>query len=159
MKVVFLDRDGVLLDHGGSIFPGTRAALLRLKAEGYLLPVVTNQPDIAAGLMDLHVADRVNSGLSRALPLDGIYMCHHIDGDNCKCRKPKPGLLLTAAQLGIDLPLSFMVGDRWRDISAGNAAGCQTILIGTGYGEPFPIKPDHRAADLSHAVDIILGAP
>lgn len=158
-RAVFLDRDGVLLDHSGSIFPGTRTALQRLKAEGLFLAVVTNQPDIATGKTTREVVDRINLNLSKVILWDTILVCPHVDGDKCECRKPKPGMLLEIGQKNsIDMANSFMIGDRWRDISAGHAAGCQTILIGTGYGEPFPVKPDHRAADLGHTADIILGA-
>lgn len=156
-RAVFLDRDGVLLDHKGSVFPGTKAALDRLKDAGFLLVMVTNQPDIATGAMDKNVLDRVNIGLGKILPLDGIRVCPHIDDDKCPCRKPKAGMLRSAGkEKEIDLSRSFMVGDRWRDISAGHEAGCVTVLIGTGYGEPFPIKPDHRVADLDTAATLIL---
>lgn len=159
-RAVFLDRDGVLLDHSGSIFPGTRTALQRLKAEGLFLAIVTNQPDIATGKTTREIVDRVNLNLSKVIPWDSILVCPHIDGDKCECRKPKPRMLLEIGQKNdIDMTGSWMVGDRWRDISAGHAAGCQTVLIGTSYGEPLRDTPNHRAADLGHAVDIILGAP
>ena len=128
----------------------------RLK-ESFALIVVTNQPDIATGKIKREIVDRVNASLQRVLPLESIQMCPHVDADECKCRKPKPGMILSAAKhYDIDLPRSFMVGDRWRDISAGHAAGCVTILIGTAYGEPLPVKPMHRAADLDTAATIIL---
>ncbi len=155
-RAVFLDRDGVLLDHSGSVFPGAKAALDKLK-DTFALILVTNQPDIATGKIKREIVDRINSSLSLVLPLDAIQVCPHVDGDACACRKPKPGMILSAAKHhDIDLSHSFMVGDRWRDISAGHSAGCTTILIGTGYGEPMPIKPDKRAADLETAVSIIL---
>ena len=160
-RVVFLDRDGVLLDHGdpkhghgGMIVPGAKTALDRLKDAGFDLVCVTNQPDIRAGKVDANIVERVHHALRRVLPLTEIIMCPHVETDNCKCRKPKPGMLLQVKD--VDLPRSYMVGDRWSDVSAGNAAGCRTILIGTGYGELFPIKPENRAADLATAVDIIL---
>jgi len=156
-RAVFLDRDGVLLDHMGSIFPGVRSALEVLKNEGFLLIVVTNQPDVATGKMDKEVLRRVNNGLNMVLPLDDIIVCVHDDAAKCKCRKPKPGMLIDAAKkYDIDLPASWIIGDRWRDIGAGFAAGCRTILVGTGYGEPFPAKPDYRVADLRAATDVIL---
>lgn len=156
-RAVFLDRDGVLLDHNGSVFPGAKAALDRLRNEGFALVMVTNQPDISTGKMTKVTLDRVNAALVQVLPLDGIKVCPHADKDKCRCRKPQPGMITEAAQeYDLDLARSFMVGDRWRDVGAGHAAGCVTILIGTGYGEPFPVKPDHRAADLATAADIIL---
>lgn len=155
-RAVFLDRDGVLLDHSGSVFPGVKTALDKLK-DSFALILVTNQPDIATGKIKREIVDRINSSLALVLPLDAVQVCPHVDGDGCSCRKPKSGMILSAARHhDIELSRSFMVGDRWRDISAGQAAGCTTILIGTGYGEPFPIKPVHRAADLETAVSIIL---
>ena len=156
-RAVFLDRDGVILDHGGSIFPGVRAALERLKAEGFFLAIVTNQPDIATGKIKREIVDRINMALMLVLPIDWLKMCPHVDSDKCECRKPMPGMLLEIAQENqIDMPASYIIGDRWRDISAGAAAGCRTILLGTGYGEPLRDKPLYRAADLSHASDIVL---
>jgi D-glycero-D-manno-heptose 1,7-bisphosphate phosphatase len=93
------------------------------------------------------------------LPLDEVKVCYHIDQDQCPCRKPKPGMLLEAArERGIDLAHSWMIGDRWRDIAAGKAAGCKTILIEYDYAERRAEKPDHVAGSLTEAVDIILGS-
>lgn len=158
-RAVFLDRDGVLLDHGGMVVASARKALDRLCSEGWATIVVTNQPDIANGKMLEKTAARVHAALEKVLAIDETYMCPHKDTDFCDCRKPKPGMLLVAAKAhDIDLPQSYMVGDRWRDVSAGKAAGCKTILIGTGYGETFVDEPDHRVADIEQAVNIILGA-
>ncbi len=129
-RAVFLDRDGVLLDHKGSVFPGTKAILDRLRNEGLLLIVVTNQPDIALGKMKAVTAKRVNESLRQILSLTDIFMCPHDELKFCSCRKPKPGMLREASEKhDIDLSSSFMVGDRWRDVSAGNEAGCKTILM------------------------------
>lgn len=156
-RAIFLDRDGVLIDHSGSVVPGARRALLRLKDAGFVLICVTNQPDVATGKIDRAVLDRVHKALMQVLPLDALFLCPHVDADKCECRKPKPGMLIeAAAQHDIDLPRSWMVGDRWRDIGAGAAAGCTTLLIGTGYGEPFPVKPQHRCADLDTAARLIM---
>ena len=155
-RAVFLDRDGVLLDHNGSVFPGAKAALDRLK-DTFALIVVTNQPDVATGKIKREILDRINAAMQRVLPVERVVVCPHVDADNCSCRKPKPGMLISAAKShDLDLPRSFMIGDRWRDISAGHAAGCTTLLIGTAYGEPMRDQPDHRAADLDTAVTIIL---
>jgi D-glycero-D-manno-heptose 1,7-bisphosphate phosphatase len=157
-RAVFLDRDGVILDHSGSVFPGVKKQLDRLKDAGFFLGLATNQPDIATHKIKREIVDRVNTALQRVVPLDAIAVCPHIDADKCPCRKPKDGMLRGLAHKhGLDLPRSFMVGDRWRDITAGVTAGCTTLLIGTGYGEPFPNQPTHRAADLEIAVDIIVG--
>lgn len=153
-RVVFLDRDGILLDHGGTVIAGVKATLDSLKAAGFDLICVTNQPDIAKGTQRRDVTDRVHHALRRVLPLSDIIVCPHDDSADCKCRKPKPGMLLSVKD--VDYARSYMVGDRWRDVSAGDAAGCTTILVGTGYGELFPVQPDKRAADLETAAQIIL---
>ncbi len=91
------------------------------------------------------------------LPLDAILTCFHDDADGCECRKPRPGLLLRAARdLGIDLSLSFMIGDRWRDVEAGKRAGCRTVLVGRGYGEQAAITCDFCVGSLVEAAGIII---
>jgi D-glycero-D-manno-heptose 1,7-bisphosphate phosphatase len=170
---VFLDRDGVLI--GGKLrdgkphaaasvaecrlLPGVRPALDRLKAAGLPLAVVTNQPDVRTGEIPRAAVEEIHAHLRHELPLDAIMTCFHVDADNCMCRKPKPGMLRdAAAALRLDVKHSFMVGDRWRDVSAGAAVGCTTILIGGGYGEHFPVAPDHRVADMKTAANVILAA-
>jgi D-glycero-D-manno-heptose 1,7-bisphosphate phosphatase len=168
---VFLDRDGVLNEaivrHGKPYPPrdlselvithGARAALEELKREGFLLIVVTNQPDIARGRADRADVDKINAQLAAILPLDGIEVCEHDDNDQCDCRKPKPGMILRARdKLGVDLGHSFLVGDRWRDIEAGRLAGCRTILIGDGYGETFRSAPTIKLASLARAASWII---
>jgi D-glycero-D-manno-heptose 1,7-bisphosphate phosphatase len=153
---VFLDRDGVLNEpiiRNGKPYPprdlkelvltrGASAALEGLKRQGFLLIVVTNQPDVARGKVNRADVDRINARLAAILPLDSIEVCEHDDDEQCDCRKPKPGMILRAREkFGVDLAGSFMVGDRWRDIEAGRRAGCRTILIGDGYGETFPFAP------------------
>lgn len=157
-RAVFLDRDGVLLDHGGLIIPGVKAQLTRLRNDGFFLAVATNQPDIAKGKLKPIAVKRVNDALKTVLNIDAVAMCPHDDMQFCKCRKPKPGMLLElAAEHDVDLTASYMIGDRWRDVSAGEAARVKTILIGTGMGETFPKRADIHVAELSQAVDIILG--
>lgn len=149
-RAVFLDRDGVLNKPrvvNGLPYPPRTAAeveltdgivdtLHRLKAAGFVLIVVTNQPDVARGTLRMDEVEAVHARLAELLPLDAFYCCPHDDADACACRKPKPGMLLEAARAwGIDLAASFMVGDRWRDIDAGNAAGCTTVFIDYGYRE------------------------
>jgi D-glycero-D-manno-heptose 1,7-bisphosphate phosphatase len=160
---VFLDRDGVLNEailrngrphpprHLGEfvVVQGARAALDELKREGFLLIVVTNQPDVARGKANRADVDEINARLAAILPLDAIEVCEHDDKEQCDCRKPKPGMILRAGEkLGVDLARSFMVGDRWRDIEAGRRAGCRTILIGDGYGETFPRAPTIKLTSL-----------
>ncbi len=171
-RAVFLDRDGVLnraLVRAGKpypprglgeleILPGVPEALARLREVGYLLIVVTNQPDVARGTQRREAVEEINCTLAARLPLDDIRVCYHDERDGCTCRKPCPGLLLQAAdQWPIDLAASYMVGDRWKDIEAGRRAGCRTVLIDYQYAEPMPQAPDHVATSLSAAADWILG--
>jgi D-glycero-D-manno-heptose 1,7-bisphosphate phosphatase len=168
---VFLDRDGVLneplIRYGKPHSPRelrqfaikaeARASLDSLKRAGFLLVVVTNQPDIARGSASRAEIDAMNSKLAAHLPLDAIEICEHDDKEACDCRKPKPGMLLRASrEFGIDLARSFMVGDRWRDAEAGRRAGCRTVLIGEGYGEMFPCAPTVKVASLGAAAAWIL---
>ncbi len=104
-------------------------ALARLKAEGYVLVVVTNQPDVGKGIIAAEVVEEMNRRLARFAARRRHRMCTHRQDEACDCRKPKPGMLLAAARdLGIDLDRSFMVGDRKSDIEAGKAAGCRTVF-------------------------------
>src|SRR3989338_8918354 len=138
---VFLDRDGVLnraFVRDGKpyppstlaeleILPGVPEALALLRAEGFRLVVVTNQPDVARGTQTRKTGELLHAALLARLPLDEFRVCYHDDADHCACLKPAPGLLLQAAQeLELDLASCFMVGDRWRDIEAGRRAGCTT---------------------------------
>jgi D-glycero-D-manno-heptose 1,7-bisphosphate phosphatase len=156
LKAVFLDRDGVLnraiLREGKphppdtveelEILPDVPEALAALKAGGFLLLVVTNQPDVARGTKQRSVVEAIHSTLAAALPIDDFFVCYHDDPDGCDCRKPKPGLMVQAAgKYGIDLGASYLIGDRWRDIDAGRAAGCRAIWIDRGYSERGPSEP------------------
>jgi len=149
-RAVFLDRDGVLnravvIDgrpHPPAsvdeveIPPGVAEALQRLKDAGFVLIVVSNQPDVARGTTTLDVVEGINSRLLEHLPVDRFVMCFHDSGDNCDCRKPRPGMLLAGAEeSGVELASSYMVGDRWRDVEAGNRAGCTTVFVDYGYSE------------------------
>jgi D-glycero-D-manno-heptose 1,7-bisphosphate phosphatase len=122
--------------------------------------VVTNQPDVARGATSREAVEQLNALLARQVGLDTVRVCFHDDADHCPCRKPKPGLLTAAADdYGIDLAQSWMVGDRWRDIDAGHAAGCRTVLIDYGYDERHPPRPpEARTADLAGAAGFILAA-
>ncbi len=171
-RSVFLDRDGVInkaIVRNGRPYPpaslaemeiveGVLQALQALKDAGFLLIGVTNQPDVARGTQKKEVVESINLALMRALPLDEILVCYHDDGDDCACRKPKPGLLSQAAERhSIDLPGSFMVGDRWKDVEAGKRAGCTTILIDYHYAEREPPSPpDCRVHSLRQAASWIV---
>jgi D-glycero-D-manno-heptose 1,7-bisphosphate phosphatase len=132
-------------------------ALQRLAAAGYLLVVVTNQPDVARGTQTRAAVEAIHARLAAALPLDEFRTCYHDDADGCRCRKPAPGLLLDAAAAhGIDLARSVMIGDCWRDVEAGRAAGCATIFVDYGYAERRPERPDAVVPSLKEAADWIL---
>jgi D-glycero-D-manno-heptose 1,7-bisphosphate phosphatase len=169
-RAVFLDRDGVLnrgvLQEGRpfapidvsefELIPGVADGLARLSAAGYLLIVVTNQPDVARGRATRSGIDSIHDWMRRHLPLTAIRVCFHDDADLCACRKPKPGLLVAAAvDYEIQLERSFMIGDRWRDIGAGKAAGCTSILVNR-FPEPLTVAPDLELADLPAAAAWIL---
>ena len=171
-KAVFLDRDGVLnkaLVKAGKpyppatladmqILPGVELAVSLLKEHNFLLVVVTNQPDVARGVTLKETVEQINQYLEKHLSIDEFRTCYHDSEDGCNCRKPKPGGILDAARIwGIDLSLSFMVGDRWRDIEAGQVAGVKTVFIDYGYDERQPSSFDYKASSLLDAVPFILG--
>ena len=172
-RAVFLDRDGVLNVlvmrngkatapfrlHELQILPGVPEALATLRAAGFQLIVVTNQPDVALGLAEKANVEAINAHMRAALPLDDIRVCYHMDGDGCACRKPQPGMIYAAAvEREIELARSFLVGDRWRDIGAGKAAGCTTILA-NAFPEKTRTEPDVEVRDLHAAVDWIISRP
>jgi D-glycero-D-manno-heptose 1,7-bisphosphate phosphatase len=163
-RAVFLDRDGVLnavtLEDGVprspaslpalEILPGVADALRLLQAHGFLRIVVTNQPDVARGRIAQDAVEAIHDHMLATLPLDVILVCYHDDADGCACRKPRPGLLRDAAgAYGLDLARSFLVGDRWRDIEAGHAAGCTTFLVRRSYSGSC--RPAHEVRDLPEA--------
>ena len=124
-----------------------------------LLVVVTNQPDVGRGTLAQSVVEKIHARMTAQLPIDRVEVCYHPGQgrSDCDCRKPKPGMLLHAAkELCIDLARSWMVGDRWRDIDCGHAAGCRTIFIDRGYAEVLRQKPDFSAGNLDEVADIIL---
>ena len=173
-RAVFLDRDGVInrafvrdgkpfpppTPQELEILPGVAEALRELKANGFKLLLVTNQPDVGRGKLSVQTLDAMHEDLRAHLPLDDILVCCHTDQDKCDCRKPMPGMIIEAARKhNIDLAASFMVGDRWRDIDAGYNAGCKTILIDYGYSErPPDHEPDLRVGSLREAADWIIRA-
>jgi D-glycero-D-manno-heptose 1,7-bisphosphate phosphatase len=172
-RAVFLDRDGVInralerdrkpypprnLDEF-EILPEAAAACAKLKQAGFLLVVVTNQPDVGRGTLKKEIVETIHAGMCQRLPIDRVEVCYHAGQgrSDCDCRKPKPGMLLRAArELGIDLAQSWMVGDRWRDVDCGYAAGCRTVFIDRGYAEELRQKPHFSAGNLAQAADIIL---
>ncbi len=171
---VFLDRDGVInraVVRDGKpyppsslkeleILPQVASSLLDLKAHGFAIFVITNQPDVARGTQTREAIEAIHQALTSSLPIDNIFVCYHDDSDHCACRKPNPGLLLEAQRKhNIDLSRSFVVGDRWRDVDAGHNAGCKTILIDYGYKERKPARPPEATVrSLREAADWIIAS-
>ena len=166
---VFLDRDGVInraVVRDGKpypperiedldVLPGVAEALARLKAAGFTLVVITNQPDVARGRQTVEVVNAMHERLAAVLPIAEFRVCWHDDRDACECRKPKPGLITRPP--AYDLRRSVVVGDRWRDVEAARRAGCRAaILVDYGYDEGPPVTPDVRVRSLAEAADWIL---
>lgn len=155
-RAVFLDRDGVInearVKNGKPYPPQLRdlkltsrilETLMTLKSRGFLLFIVTNQPDVARKTLTMEDVSAIHAEICRQLPIDGVYTCFHDGPDECDCRKPRPGLILRAAkEHNIDLSRSYMVGDRWRDVDAGKTAGCHTVFVDYGYAEELRAVPD-----------------
>ncbi len=167
----FLDRDGVLNavamhgdvphppDHADHVvlLDGVQHACSQLRAAGLVLIVVTNQPDIARGATTCEAVRAINAAVTDGLGVTRVVTCPHDDHNRCRCRKPLPGMLLdAAAALGLDLDRSTMVGDRWRDIDAGRAAGVATVFVDHGYPERKPNAPDLVVRALIDAVPFIV---
>jgi len=170
-RAVFLDRDGVInanLERNGRpvapttlaefrLLPGVEDAVRLLNKHGFLVIVITNQPDVANGLTEQATVEAMHEIIRARLPIDDIRTCFHNDAAACDCRKPKPGLILAAAaEHDIDLAQSYVVGDRWRDVTAGRTAGCFTIFIDYSYPQEGPNLPDMVVKSLPEAAAIIL---
>jgi len=170
-RAVFLDRDGTInrarVERGRPypprsvdefvFLPGAIEAIDRLHGAGFMTIVVTNQPDVAIGKQRRDVVDQFHRLLLSRCKLDDIRVCFETDLSGSRCYKPRPGMLEdAAAEHGIDLASSYVVGDRWRDVGAARNAGCYAILIDCGYAEPERYVPHHRVASLAEAADHIL---
>ena len=169
---VFLDRDGIInraVVRGGKpypparledveIVPGVISSLKQLADHGYVLIGITNQPDVARGTQSRQVVESINTLIQSRLPIREVFVCYHDNTDDCDCRKPKPGLILEAARkYNLDLSLSWMVGDRWKDIAAGQAAGLKTIFVDYQYTEMYQGHPANFIVDdTALLADIIL---
>ncbi|MDC1094158.1 HAD-IIIA family hydrolase [Planktomarina temperata] len=170
---IFLDRDGVINEaivKQGLPFPPqnmseliileeTKDAVNSLKKMGFKLIVVTNQPDVGRGTQEKRYVEEINSEITRQLPVDDIIVCYHDDKDNCDCRKPLPGLLLDGAKrFNVCLSKSYIIGDRWKDIDAGFAAGCKTVHLNRGYNERASnSRPNFIVQSMKQAKDVIIG--
>jgi D-glycero-D-manno-heptose 1,7-bisphosphate phosphatase len=176
-RAVFLDRDGVLnrpVVRDGlpfppaspdefELYPGVVEGCRQLKEAGFVLIVVTNQPDVGRGTQSRESVDAMHIALRAAIPeLDGIEVCFHAGsshGDPCDCRKPKPGMILrTAARHGLDLKSSFLIGDRWRDVDCAQAAGCRAVFVDHAYRETLHATPEFIVSTFPEAVATILSA-
>ena len=172
-RAVFLDRDGVLnasLVRDGKpyaprslaefeLLPGVPDALAKLRGAGFLNVVVTNQPDVSNGKAKREDVEAIHAHLLKKLPIDAVKACFHTDSEGCACRKPRPGMLLeAAAELGIDLAASYLVGDRWRDVAAAHAAGCKALFIDYKYQEQQPEQPFVKVESLPEAAGYIVRA-
>jgi D-glycero-D-manno-heptose 1,7-bisphosphate phosphatase len=169
---VFLDRDGVInraFVREGRPFPpqtvedfeildGVAEGCRRLKDAGFLLIVITNQPDVGRGIQKRATIEAMHKKMRALLPLDRVEICYHVGpSDPCECRKPAPGMIARAAtHFCIDLAKSFVIGDRWRDIDCGHAAGTKTILIDYRYAEKLRAEPNFRVESFAQAVEVIL---
>jgi D-glycero-D-manno-heptose 1,7-bisphosphate phosphatase len=178
VTTVFLDRDGVInVDAPDyikswaefSFIPGSLDAIARLTEAGIMVIIITNQSAVNRGMISLTELETMHSRLGQAISdsggrLTGIFFCPHRPDEGCGCRKPKPGMIFAARErYGIDLARAFMVGDSVKDILAGKAAGCRTILVKTGNGnaaiqslQEAGQSPDHVAANLDGAARWIL---
>ena len=167
-RAVFLDRDGVInkvtMRNGVPAGPrkfddfvlveGVKDAVESFRRMGFLIIVNTNQPDIGRGLLPEEELSKMHALLRKVLPVDDIFVCPHDEADHCSCRKPRPGMLLEAARKWeIDLKKSFAIGDRWKDMEAGRAAGCRTILLDRSYNCEAPT--DFRINDIGEAAAIV----
>jgi D-glycero-D-manno-heptose 1,7-bisphosphate phosphatase len=169
-RAIFLDRDGVVnkaivknrmpfaprAQNELIILDGVREAVDLFRQQNFELVVVTNQPDLARGKIDLVVLEQMHETIRKHTGITHFYVCGHDELEKCKCRKPKTGLIERAAQeLGLDCKLSYMVGDRWKDISAGQKMGCECFFIDYNYDERRPDTPYFTVASLLKAAEVI----
>ncbi|MGD9022899.1 MAG: D-glycero-beta-D-manno-heptose 1,7-bisphosphate 7-phosphatase [Deltaproteobacteria bacterium] len=179
MKIVFVDRDGVInRDRPDYVktwsefefLPGSLDALRLLTHDGYLIIVVTNQSAINRGMVAEAAVQEIHTKMMAAVDefggtIEAVYYCPHIPDDRCNCRKPEAGLIYRAqADLGLNLSKACMIGDSLRDIQCARRAGCgRVILVRTGHGTQAEAlcrdddsRPDHVADDLMAAVKWLL---
>ncbi len=167
-RAVFLDRDGVInkviYRDGMPTSPrnigefefdaGVENALKRLSAAGFKLFVVTNQPELARGLLTNEALRLMTDRIVNTLKIDEVRICPHDNDDGCRCRKPLSGMLVELAEkYDISLKESYVIGDTWKDSCAGSSAGCKSIMLDRPYNLEDPA--DWRVRDLSSAVDLI----
>jgi D-glycero-D-manno-heptose 1,7-bisphosphate phosphatase len=168
----FLDRDGVI-NHANiidgiscpprslsevEILPGVLNATKMIIDKGYIPVVITNQPDISRGLISEAQVNEINQHIGNLTGIRNFYVCGHDDSDSCDCRKPKPGMIKKAcSELNLNIEKSFLVGDRWKDIAAGQEMNLKNYFIDYSYKEPLPKLPFIRVSSLLEAVSEELG--
>ena len=181
MKVIFLDRDGVINEYPGDreyvksweefrFLPKVKASLKKISDHGFKIFIVSNQAGVSKGIYSQRALDLITQNmlaeLGESVKVSGIYYCTHRQEENCACRKPRTGLVeqvfrqLKAGGEKIDLSQSYFIGDTIRDIETGRAAGLKTILVFSGREKPenrnnWLHLPDFTAQDLSEATQII----
>lgn len=170
-KAVFLDRDGVLnktkalngkpyapkFFNDFFLYECAAEQLYRLKERNFKLIVVTNQPDVGNGITESSEVDKMHKFITDNLPIDLIKTCFHSQTFGCSCRKPSPGMFFQAArELRVSALESFMIGDRYSDIKAGNSFGCRSILIDRYYLEDAIASPWRVSKSLTESVTAIL---
>ena len=170
-KAIFLDRDGVIVRSNVidgkpfapiclkefKLLPYASKCIDLFKKENYLTIIISNQPDVSKGIISNETLNKMNEILFFKTKVDDIYICTHTDSDNCKCRKPKNGLIIKAAKkYNINLNKSYMIGDRKKDIDAGILSNCKTIFIDRNYIEQKPKNFDYKVSSLQKAFFYIL---
>lgn len=183
MKLIFLDRDGVINQYPGdadyvkswsefSFIPRAKAALKRLAAAGFQIYVISNQAGVSKGVYSQEALDFITANMLKELAvagvtLSGVRYCTHREEDRCPCRKPKTGLVdkvlsdMDAKDIKGELKESYFIGDTIRDIETGRNSGLKTILVFSGKEKPenkgsWPLQPEYTASDLFEAADIII---
>lgn len=169
---VFFDRDGTLIETdvkdgrpiarndptSVALVAGAVEICRELAAHGVMLFLVTNQPDVSRGKVTLSAVSEINELVSERCGLTAVESCTHDDVDDCRCRKPRPGMILDlASKYHLNLASSVMVGDRWRDVETGERAGCRTILINHGYDEGVACVPTWEVHSLVEAGLVLRG--
>ena len=169
-KAIFLDRDGIinhsLIENGKPIAPhsmsdfslmdGVEHLIEKLSGLGYLIFIVTNQPDVARGKLRKSEIKKMHEFMCEKIKIDDVMVCYCEEGIDCPCYKPSPYMIIELAKKwNVDLGNSFMIGDRWRDVGAGLGAGCTTIFVDYAYDEALIFTPNHVVKSLSEACNII----
>jgi len=170
-SAVFLDRDGVVcmpIIRNGKPYPPSSTKELKIiqgleeAAHSFYkanleVVIITNQPDIGNGHTTFAEVNKINEKIMNKTGIEHFYICPHIESDSCLCRKPKAGLLIKSAfELGISLQKSYLIGDRWKDIEAGQKVGCDTYFIDYSYSEKKPTPPYTKVTSVLEASRIIL---